>query len=157
VLDNSPANVVEVKTSTRTGIHNIQCLAPSDTERAIRICRRLIDAIMRRHVCRIVTAIHSLIADAGLVAIWSGEEPNVASVTISQVKRESATRSSPANQIWHLSAGERDRKVGSPNSAYNGENEVVICLAKKRTHRWHSFTQWMGWQNRDNNAEDNKS
>ena len=121
VPDNSPANVVEVKTSTRIGIHNIQCLAPNDTERAIRICRRLIDAMIRRHVCRIVTAIHNLIADAGLVAIWSGEELNVASVTISQVKRESATRSSPASQIWHLSAGERDRKVGSPNSAYNGE------------------------------------
>lgn len=121
--DNSPANVVEEKTSKRIGIHSIQCLAPNDTERAIRICRRLIDAMMRRHVCRIVTAIHSLIADAGLVAIWSGEEPNVASVTISQVNRETATRSSPASQIWHLSAGERDRKVGSPNSAYNGENE----------------------------------
>ena len=157
VPDNSPAIVVEVKTSTRMGIHNIQCLAPNDTERAIRMCRRLIDAIMRRHVCRIVTAIHSLIAGAGLVAIWSGEELNVASVIICQVKRESATRSSPANQIWHLSAGERDRKVGSPNSAYNGENEGVICLAKKRTYRWHPFTQWMGWQNRDNNAENNES
>ena len=124
VPDNSPANVVEVKTSNKIGNHNIQCLAPNDTERAIRICRRTIDAMMRRHVCRIVTAIHSLIANAGLVAIWSGEEePNVASVTICHVNRESATRSSPASQIWHLSAGERDRKVGSPNSAYNGENE----------------------------------
>ena len=80
----------------------------------------------RRHVCRIVTAIHSLIAEAGLVAIWSGEEPKVSSVTICQVNRESATRSSPASQIWHLSAGERDRKVGSPNSAYNGEMRVLI-------------------------------
>jgi hypothetical protein len=79
--------------------------------------------MMRRHVCLIVTAIHSLIADAGLVEISSGEKPNEASVTICQVKRESATRSSPASQIWHLSARERDRKVGSPNSAYNGENE----------------------------------
>lgn len=83
---------------------------------------------MRRHVCRIVTAIHNLIAEAGLVAIWSGDKPSVASFTISQTKRESATRSSPASQIWHLSAGERDRKVGSPNSAYNGENEPVIML-----------------------------
>lgn len=73
---------------------------------------------MRRHVCRIVTAIHGLIADAGLVAIWSGEESNVASVINCQVKRESA--------ILARSADERDRKVGSPNSAYNGGNEVVI-------------------------------
>ena len=101
VPDNSPANVVEVITSTRIGIHNIQCLAPNDTECAIRICRRPIDAMTRRHVCLIVTAIHSLIADAGLVVIWSGEEPNVASVTICQVNRESAPRSSVASQIWH--------------------------------------------------------
>ena len=130
-----PAIVVEVKTSTKIGVHNIQCLAPNDTERAIRICKRVMKVITRRHVCRIVTIIHSLIADAGLVAICSGEELNVISFMISQTKRPSATRSSPASQIWHLSAGERDRKVGSPNSAYNGENEPVICLAKKRTHR----------------------
>ena len=80
--------------------------------------------MMRRHVCRIVTAIHSLIADAGFVAISSGEEFNVDSATICQVKRESATRSSPASQIWHLSAGERGRKVGRPNSAYNGEEKM---------------------------------
>ena len=132
VPDNSPAIVVEVKTSTRVGIHNIQCLAPNDTERAIRICTRVIDTMMRKHVCRIVTAIHSLIADAGLVAIWSENEPSVASFTICQIKRERATRSSPASQIWHLSAGERDRKVGSPNSAYNGENKPLICFAKKK-------------------------
>lgn len=93
------------------------------------------DAIIRRHVCRTVTAIHNLIADAGLVAISSGDEPSVTSFTISQMKRDIATRSSAASQIWHLSAGESDRKVGSPNSAYNGENEPVICRAKKRTHR----------------------
>ena len=93
------------------------------------------DAIIRRHVCRTVTAIHNLIADAGLVAISSGDEPSVTSFTISQMKRDIATRSSAASQTWHLSAGESDRKVGSPNSAYNGENEPVICRAKKRTHR----------------------
>ena len=92
-------------------------------------------AMIRRHVCRMVTAIHNLIAYVGLVAIWTAEEVYVASFIICQMKRASATRSSAASQIWHLSAGERDRKVGSPNSDYNGKNELVICFAKKINHR----------------------
>jgi hypothetical protein len=130
-----PATAVDVITSKAVGPQSIQCLAPKETEFAIRMWSRVIAATKRRHVCLIVTMIHSRMAEPGSVARATPEGPAVDSLIVCHMKRTRATRSRLASHRWLLSAGERDRKVGSPNSAYNGKFEPVIFRAKKRTHR----------------------
>jgi len=82
-----------------------------------------------------VTTIHSRMAPAGSVATASPEGPEVDSVTTCHIKIERAIRSRLASHRWDLSAGESARKVGSPNSAYNGRDEPVKSHAKKSTYR----------------------
>jgi len=71
-----------------------------------------------------VTAIHSRMADPGSVAKSIADVgPTVDSLTVCQMKTATATRSRDASHTWPLSAGERERNLGSPNSAYNGKGE----------------------------------
>ena len=134
VLERRPAIAVDDITSNDVGANNIQCFLPKDTELAMRTWRRVIAATKSKHVCRIVTTSQRRMAEPGSEAMPTPEGPLVDSLIICQTKRERAIRSRPASQRWLLSAGERERKVGSPNSAYNGEDEPVILLAKNRTY-----------------------
>ena len=70
-------------------------------------------------------------AEPGSMPMAAPEGPLVDSLIICQMKRERDIRSRPASQRWLLSAGERERKVGSPNSAYNGEISQSYYLPRK--------------------------
>lgn len=113
---------------------------------------------MRRQVCRMVKANQSLTAEPGSLASLKSAGPPMVSLMACQTNTPSAKRSNDASQIWLLSAGERERKLGRPNSDLpkSVSTSAGAFEGGGSTHRGNTSAQGVRRQDRNYYTKNNK-
>lgn len=127
-----PAIPVEVVASSKVGIHSIQCLVPKEIERPKRTCKSVMEATMSKPDCLIVMTTHNLTAEAGSLAVSKSCGPPIDSLMACQINNARASKSKHESQMWLLSAGDKERKFGRPNSDCRNFVESCVSLTHKK-------------------------
>src|ERR1700722_191841 len=121
----------------------------------MRTRKSVIIATKKRHVCLRVSATQNVALETGSRALLECDGPTRDSLTACHVKMASANMSNDASQTWLLSAAERVRKFGRPNSDWEKKSQRYSSRLES-THRRYASAQRTWRQYRDDYTEDNE-